>query len=248
MEKGKLEVARITCKQLISTAYCGYYRGVSRWRTSKTYWPSWIVGPCSRKQSGMIGTANLGIVKYPWPKVLTTGLIPLSKMNKCGWIWSRSRANELHIYHSTCWLEKHHEINYIPDSWMSGASKYHKCPLIGPKMEELWVHQLVFPKDPDFLRKLQCHAMPMFGSCPALWFIRMNDQTTVINMVSYCCKSVCSIYSQLKYLHLGCRCISIEHTLHLFMYLSCRSSYISVYPSNRIQLSSIVYLSKDLDD
>ena len=128
------------------------------------------------------------------------------------------------------------------------ASKYHKCPLIGPKMEELWVHQLVFPKDPDFLRKLQCHAMPMFGSCPVLWFIRMNDQTTVINMVSYCCKSVCSIYSQLKYLHLGCRCISIEHTLHLFMYLSCRSSYISVYPSNRIQLSSIVYLSKDLDD
>ena len=182
MEKGKLEVARITCKQLISTAYCGYYRGVSRWRTSKTYWPSWIVGPCSRKQSGMIGTANLGIVKYPWPKVLTTGLIPLSKMNKCGWIYSRSRANELHIYHSTCWLEKHHEINYIPDSWMSGASKYHKCPLIGPKMEELWVHQLVFPKDPDFLRKLQCHAMPMFGSCPVLWFIRMNDQTTVINM------------------------------------------------------------------
>ena len=121
-------------------------------------------------------------------------------------------------------------INYIPDSRMSGASKYHECPLIGPKMEELWVHQLVFPKDPDFLRKSQCHAMPMFGSCP-VFLSHSSDQTTVINMALYCCKSVCSIYSPLKYLHLGCRCISIEHTLHLSMYLSCRSSYRSVYPS-----------------
>ena len=199
----------------------------------KIYWVCWIVDPCSRKQCGMIGTANFGInVKYPWAKVLTTGSLPLSHMNQYGWIWSRSRANELHVYHSTGWVEKHissstgdHEIGRpstisktlgcqrpqnikdIHKSVQNGRTEIDKGNMSAKK--DLWVNQLVFPKDRDFLPKSQCHAMPMFGSCPVLRFIRMNDQITVINMVYYVCKSVCSIYSPLKYLHFGRRCISL---------------------------------------